>query len=168
MKARLNHRACLAASSLICILMSATLSAQQTPQFTDDDGDGIISAQEITQVQDAQRASRLAQYDVDGNGELSRLERRAMKDASYEQMLSNFDADGDGEISRAERRAARDARRVLVEEQLDVNQDGELSALERAGFEQVMDERQDRRHGKGGNKRHADHGPEQSSEELPE
>jgi hypothetical protein len=119
------------------------------PTLTDTNGDGVISADEITAIRDAQRATDMATFDTDGNGELSRTERRAMQDARYEAMLQANDADGDGELSREERSAAKDAHRAAIEAQLDVNQDGEVSDEERAGFDEVKGDKKGKKHGKG-------------------
>ncbi len=151
MKAPLIYRSLLYTTPIAAMLLCASVFAQQIPQYTDVDGDGVISAEEIIWVHDALRADRILQYDTDGNGELSRSERRIMKDAAYDQALLEFDADGDGELSRMERRVSRDARRLRVDTQLDVNQDGEVTAAERAGFEQVMEQRGARQHSKQGN-----------------
>lgn len=121
-------------------LLSGAAMAMSVTELQDTNGDGVISAEEITAAREAAKAEKLAQFDTDGNGELSRNERRAMKDARYNAMLVDFDADGDGELSRDERRAAKDARRAALEAQLDVNGDGELSAEEAAGMEQVKAE----------------------------
>lgn len=141
------------AASMATILVAGIATAHNKMVFTDVDGDGVISAEEITTVMDAKRAEKLAQYDTDGNGELSRLEKRAMKDARYNALLIDFDADGDGELSRDERRAAKQARRTAVEAMLDVNGDGVLSEAESAGMEQVREERGLGHHGKRGLKK---------------
>jgi len=134
------------------LISGAALAASST-ELQDTNGDGVISAEEITAARDAGKAEKLAQFDADGNGELSRDERRAMRDARYDAMLLVYDADGNGELSKDERRAAKDARRATVDVQLDVNGDGDVSAEEAAGMEQVKAERQDKRGGKRGKKR---------------
>lgn len=122
-------------------VFASTAGAVQITEFSDFDGDGVISAEEILEARKADKEAALLQYDTDGNGELSRLERRSMKDDRHAGMLEQFDADGDGELSRAERRDAHDARRAAVLLLLDVNQDGVLSEEEQAGFEQLRKER---------------------------
>lgn len=134
---------------LLPVLIGSILSFSviaSMPPLTDTNGDGVISADEITAIRDAHRAATMGTYDTDGDGKLSRMEKRAMKDARYESMLQLYDADGNGELSRTERRAAHDARRDAVQLQLDVNQDGEVSDAERAGFDAVAGDK----HGRGG------------------
>ena len=133
-------------------IFSGAALALSPVALTDTDGDGVISAEEITAAREAHRAAVLSEFDTDGNGELSRNERRAMQDARYEESLVKFDADGDGELSREERRAAKQDRRAQTEAMLDVNGDGEVSAEESAGYDAVKSERggKHRKHAKGG------------------
>ena len=119
----------------------------------DNNGDGVISAEEIKAAKETHRAEQIALYDTDNDGELSRDERRAMKDARRAEMLSLYDADGDGELSRDERRAAKDARRTTLEASLDVNGDGELSEAETAGFEALKAEKKANKSCKHGKKK---------------
>ncbi|MFT4726721.1 MAG: hypothetical protein ACI9UN_001216 [Granulosicoccus sp.] len=149
------------------------------PTFTDTNGDGVISADEITVIRDAHQAANMAKYDADGNGELSRTERRALKDARYDSMLQLNDTDGDGELSREERRSAQDAGRAAMDLQLDVNQDGDVSEAERAGFEAVKGDIKGngkkhswgKKHGKGerhgkGHGSQDDYAPTEENEEV--
>lgn len=145
----------------LCLVIAAALAgglalAKGGLTLSDTDGDGVISAEEITLAREAKKASVLLEFDTDGNGELSRNERRAMQDARYEEMLTVFDADGDGELSRQERRAASEAQRAATVSMLDVNGDGELSAEESAGMDQLKAERGDHKHGKRAGKRGGD------------
>ncbi len=117
-------------------LMSLTAVAAG-PQFVDFDGDGVVSAEEITQVRDEFMQTELSRYDTDGDGQLSRDEHDAIRAQHEAEMLVDFDTDGDGQLSRQEHEAARDAQRVIIEAQLDVNQDGVLSDEELAGFKAV-------------------------------
>ena len=138
-------------STLLSVVTASIIAGSAiaaTPNLTDSNGDGVISAEEITTARAAAKATALSEYDANGDGELSRMERRAMKDARYAEMVAQFDADGDGEISREERRTARDARRAAIDAQLDVNQDGVVSDEEAAGYEQVREERGNKKHGK--------------------
>ena len=116
--------------------MSMTAAAVG-PQFVDFDGDGVVSAEEITQVRDEFMQTELSSYDTNGDGQLSRDEHDAIRAEHEAEMLINFDTDGDGQLSRKEHQAARDAQRAIIEAQLDVNQDGVLSSEELAGFEAV-------------------------------
>ena len=122
----------LAAASLISLTALAA-----GPQFVDLDGDGVISAEEITQIRDEYMQTELSNYDTDGDGQLSRDEHDAIRAQHEAEMLVDFDTDGDGQLSRQEHEAARDAQRAIIETQLDVNQDGVLSDEELAGFEAV-------------------------------
>ena len=54
------------ATSMAAILIAGVASAHNNMVFTDVDGDGVISAEEITSVVDAKRAEKLAKYDADG------------------------------------------------------------------------------------------------------
>lgn len=138
-------------SAIAATGLFAGVAMAMTPvELSDTDGDGVISAEEITSAREASKAAKLAQYDTDGNGELSRDERQAMKDARKQVALENFDIDGDGELSREERRAAREARRAEVQAMLDVNGDGEVSDAEAAGYESVAADRGGRKGGKRG------------------
>ena len=117
------------------IPLSATHAAK--PEYSDVNGDGVISADEIISVRQQHRATMLAQYDADNDGELSRSERKVMRNDRHDALLLQFDSDGDGELSREEHRAAKDARRAAIRTMLDVNGDGVLSDLEKAGMEEV-------------------------------
>ena len=134
-------------ATLVAGMLIAPVMAMDSIKLTDSNGDGVISAEEITQVRDKHKAAMLQQYDADGNGELSRLEKRAMKDDRYAEAVANFDTDGDGELSRDERKAAKQARRAAFKAQLDVNQDGVVSDAESAVFDEL-------REGRGWKKRH--------------
>lgn len=140
------------ATIALAAIISAPAWAMTPATLTDTNGDGVISAAEIQQSREAQRAAALAQYDADGDGELSRSERKAMKQARRAAMTAEYDSDGDGKLSRTERKAAREARRAAVETQLDVDGNGVVSDAERAGFDEVKENR--RGHGKKG--RHAE------------
>ena len=113
------------AVAIAAVLFGGTSLAADKVEFTDTDGDGVISAEEITAAREVNRSTILAEFDVDGNGELSRDERRA----------------------------AKDARRAAVETVLDVNGDGELSDEETAGIEQVKEERGEKKSGKRGGRK---------------
>jgi len=135
-------------ATLVVGMITTQAMAMDPVKLTDSNGDGVISAEEITQNRESFKAEVLAEYDADGNGELSRLERRAMKDDRYAQAVANFDTDGDGKLSRDERKAAKQAKRAALEVQLDVNQDGVVSDAERAGFDELHEGRDKKRHGK--------------------
>lgn len=139
--------------------LSVNAQAKGFTDFTDTNGDGIISAEEIREAREASRAAMLEQYDENADGELSAAERGAARDAREAQMLSEFDTDGDGQLSHAERGAARDTQRAAMEAALDVNGDGEVSDAERAGFDEIRAERDNRRangHGRKGKMRGGD------------
>ena len=123
--------------TLIAASLISMTALAAGPQFVDLDGDGVISAEEITQIRDEFMQSELATYDTDGDGQLSRDEHDVIRAEREAEMLINFDTDGDGQLSRQEHQAAREAQRASMEAQLDVNQDGVLSDEELAGFEAV-------------------------------
>ena len=129
-----------AASIALVGIISTTAWAFTPPTFTDTNGDGVISAEEITQSREARRAVAIQQYDTNGDGELSRTERKTWKEARHAEMVSQFDSDGDGELSRTEKRAAKEARRAAIELQLDVNGDGTVSDAERAGYDEAKED----------------------------
>lgn len=131
-------------------LISGAAIALTPTELSDTNGDGVISAEEITAAREASKVAALAQYDTDGDGELSRDERRAAKDARKQASVEAYDADGDGELSRDERQVARDARQAETQAMLDVNGDGEVSEAESAGFDEVASERGNRKGGKRG------------------
>ena len=158
MSKRITIKSLAITSAVAAVLVSGGVFAKGNLTLSDTNGDGVISAEEITAARAASKADMLAQFDTDGNGELSRTERRAMRDARYDAMLLEFDADGDGELSRDEKRAAKEARRASVQTMLDVNGDGEVSAEESAGWEQVKEERGD----KGGKRGKGRHGKSES------
>lgn len=82
----------------------------------DADGDGELSASELTAAREGgrqrvkEKADRIKDADVDGNRAISIDEASA---AGMQRLVDNFDridADGDGEITRREMRAFRQAR----------------------------------------------------------
>lgn len=84
-----------AASIALAGIIAAPVWAFTPPTLTDNDGDGVISAEEIMQSREARRAAAVEQYDTNGDGELSRSERKVLKEARRAAMVSQFDTDGD-------------------------------------------------------------------------
>ena len=141
-------------------LMAFSAFAASELTLVDTNGDGIISAAEITAAQELKRTEMITQFDTDGDGELSKEERMAARELRKSERLQAYDADGDGELSRAERLAARESRRDAVEAQLDVNGDGVVSDEEGAGFDEVRKQRREERGERGGKRggKNADRG----------
>ncbi len=161
MKNTINITAAIALAGII----TAPVWAFTPPTFTDTNGDGVISAEEIVQSREARRATAIQQYDTNGDGELSRQERKALKEARRAAMVLQFDADGDGELSRTERKAAKEARRAAIEIQLDVNGDGTVSDAERAGYEEAKKDHRGKkgRHGHKKSGKHSDQSDDTSA-----
>lgn len=136
-------------STVVATIVSAGAIAA-TPTFSDMDGDGVISLEEIQTSRDAMKATALEQYDANGDGELSRAEKKVMKKDRRAARIAAYDADGDGELSRAERRTAKEAKRAAIDQQLDLDQDGVVSDAEAAGWEKMREERHARKHHKHG------------------
>ncbi len=123
--------------ALVAASVISTTAVAAGPLLVDLDGDGVVSAEEISQIRDEIKQTELSSHDTNGDGQLSRDEHDAIRAEHEAEMLVDFDTDGDGQLSRQEHQAARDAQRAIIETQLDVNQDGVLSSEELAGFEAV-------------------------------
>jgi len=90
---RINTASLVTVSAALALLSGSIFAASPT-SLTDNDGDGVISAEEIRLARDTSRADLLTQFDTDGNGELSRDEKRAAREARYaEQVALRMGAD---------------------------------------------------------------------------
>lgn len=102
--------------------------AQMTFQSLDADGDGRLTAEEMS----ANRAARFAAADADGDGLLSADEMRAAQEAQRmaraERIIARMDADGDGLLSLQEIGARRDP--AWMFDRMDADEDGVISAEE--------------------------------------
>jgi len=109
----------LVGSCLISVAQDAAPTRPERPQRQippellkqfDKDGDGKLSDEERTAMQEAGRARReamqkemLAKYDTDKDGKLSDEERAKARADREAEMLKKYDTDGDGKLSDEEK-----------------------------------------------------------------
>jgi hypothetical protein len=68
----------------------------------DTNGDGVLTAEELTAHRDGKKAARKAAMDTDHNGEVSQNERDAFRTEKQKQHFAKMDKDGNGQISQTE------------------------------------------------------------------
>ncbi|MDG1169077.1 MAG: EF-hand domain-containing protein [Sulfitobacter sp.] len=131
------------------------LSAHAAARFAaaDADKDGFLTAQEMLMIRGGKRAEKmLERFDTDGNGQLSAAELDAAVQERggkrAKRMMERLDANNDGKLALDEMTAHRDPAKMF--ERLDKDKNGSLSA------EEFAKARGHGGHGKHGDKRHED------------
>lgn len=130
----------------------------QMPTFEELDlnGDGGVTAEEVTTAMQARAEARFAEADTNGDGALSAEEMLARAESARQDRLADritkrierADANGDGVLQMEELRAARGEGRSpdRLFNRFDADENGSLSAEEFAEAQAMMERRGDRGH----------------------